>query len=160
VMESRDPLRELAWAVLGVERDEDRALASRMVQAIIAEFDAAEQRAKTAAAQPKSESAAVREAARQARRAETEAAGADTQRERALDRVDDLRARIVELERSVAAARKELRDSERTCDRVTGERDKLAKDRESLRARLQTGTAAEVTRLTEELEAAERQTRA
>jgi hypothetical protein len=42
---------------------------------------------------------------------------------------------------------------------VTAERDKLAKDREALRARLQSGTAAEVARLSEELEAAERQTR-
>lgn len=159
VMDARDPLRDLAWAILGVERDEDRALASRMVQAIMAEFDAADERAKTVADKPKTESAAVREAARQARRAEKEAARADSQRERALDRVDDLRARIVELERSTAAARKELRDSERGRERAGAERDALAKERETLRARLQTGTAAEVARLEEELDAAERQTR-
>jgi hypothetical protein len=158
VLESRDPARDLAWALLGCAREEDRALASKLVQTIIAEYDHADEQAK-ANAKPKSESAAVREAARLARRAEKEAAKAESQRERVLDRVDDLKARIVELEKSIAASRKELRDSQRARERATGERDKLAKDRESLRARLQSGTAAEVERLREELDAAERQTR-
>jgi hypothetical protein len=159
LLESRDPGRDLAWALLGAARDEDRATASRLVKTIIAEFDQADEQAKSNAAKPKSESAEVREAARVARRAEKEAARAESQRERALDRVEDLRARIVELEKSIAASRKELRESERARERATGERDKLAKERETLRARLQSGTAAEVERLGEELEAAERQTR-
>jgi hypothetical protein len=158
LLESRDPARDLAWALLGTAREEDRALAPKLVQTIIAEFDQADQQAK-ANAKPKSESAAVREAARLARRAEKEAAKAESQRERVLDRVDDLKARIVELEKSIAASRKELRDSERARERATSERDKLAKEREGLRARLQSGTAAEVERLREELGAAERQTR-
>ncbi len=159
LLESRDPARELAWALLGAAREEDRALASKLVQTIIADFDHADEQAKASAGTPKSESAAVREAARVARRAEKEAAKAESLRERALDRVDDLKARIVELEKSIAASRKELRDSERARERATGERDKLLKEREGLRARLQSGTAAEVERLREEIDAAERQTR-
>jgi hypothetical protein len=158
LLESRDPARDLAWALLGAAREEDRALAAKLVQTIIADFDHADEQAKTST-KPKSESAAVREAARLARRAEKEAAKAESQRERVLDRVDDLKARIVELEKSIAASRKELRDSERARERTASERDKLAKEREGLRARLQSGTAAEVERLREELDAAERQTR-
>jgi hypothetical protein len=159
VLDARDPVRDLAWALLGAAREDDRALASRLVQTIVEEFNQADERVK-AKAGPKTESAAVREAARLARRAEKDAAKAESQRERALDRVDDLKARIVELEKSIAAARKEVRDGERARERAVTERDKLAKDRDALRARLQTGTAAEVTRLAEELDAAERQTRA
>jgi hypothetical protein len=161
LLESRDPARDLAWALLGAERDEDRTLAPKLVQTIIAEFDHADEQAKANAetSQPKEESAVVREATRVARRAEKEAAKAESQRERALDRVDDLKARIVELEKSIASSRKELRESERARERAVGERDKLAKEREGLRARLQSGTAAEVERLREELDAAERQTR-
>jgi hypothetical protein len=157
VLDSRDPARDLAWALLGAEREDDRALASRLVQTIIAEFDQADERAK--ADGTKTESAAVREAARVARRAEKDAARAESQRERALDRVDDLKARIVELERAVATARKELREGERARERLGGERDKLARERETLRGRVQSGTAAEVARLAEALEAAERQRR-
>jgi mRNA-degrading endonuclease RelE of RelBE toxin-antitoxin system len=160
VMDSRDPARDLAWALLGADRDEDRALATRLVQSIIAEFDQADERAKAETGKPKNDSAVVREAAKVAKRAEKDAARAESQRERALDRVDDLRARIVELERSIAVARKELRESERGRERATSERDKLAKEAQGLRARLQSGTAAEVVRLGEELDAAERQTRA
>jgi predicted nucleic acid-binding Zn-ribbon protein len=159
LLEARDPLRDLAWALLGAGRDEDRALASRLLSAIVSEFDQADERAKSAG-QPKSESAAVREAARLARRAEKDAARAENQRERALGRVDDLRTRVVELEKSIAAARKELRDSERAHERATAERDKLAKEREGLRTRLQSGTAAEVERLGEALDTAERRIRA
>jgi predicted nucleic acid-binding Zn-ribbon protein len=159
LLEARDPLRDLAWALLGAGREEDRALASRLLSAIVSEFDQADERAKSAG-QPKSESAAVREAARLARRAEKDAARAENQRERALGRVDDLRTRVVELEKSIAAARKELRDSERAHERATAERDKLAKEREGLRTRLQSGTAAEVERLGEALDTAERRIRA
>src|SRR5262249_42578874 len=155
---SRDPLRDLAWALLGAGREEDRALAARLVGSIVAEFDQADERAKTAG--PKTESAAVREAARVARRAEKDAAKAEDQRERALGGADALRTRIVELEKSVAAARKELRDSERERTRASTERDKLAKERDGLRTRLQSGTAGEVERLGEALEAAERRIRA
>lgn len=159
VLESRDPARDLAWALLHAAREEDRPLAARLVQTIVEEFNQADASAK-AKRRPKTESAALREASKVAKRAEKDATKAETLRDRALDRVDDLKARIVELEKSVAVARRELRDSERGRERVTVERDKLAKEREALRGRLQSGTAAEVGRLTEELDAAERQTRA
>ncbi|HXJ32617.1 MAG TPA: hypothetical protein VMS22_01135 [Candidatus Eisenbacteria bacterium] len=159
VMDSRDPARDLAWALLGAERDEDRAQASRLVQTIIAEFDEADERAKASTDAPKAESQLVRETTRLARKAEKEAARADSQRERALQRVDDLRSRIAELEQSVAVARKDLRESERAREKVGAERDKLARDRDALRGRVQSGTAAEVARLTDELEAAERRAR-
>jgi hypothetical protein len=160
VLESKDPARDLAWALLCAAREEDRALAPRLVQTIMAEFDHADEQAKAGAqTKPKTESQVVRETERLARKAEKEAQRADSQRERALQRVDDLRARLVELEQGIAAAKKALRESERAHEKAVAERDKLAKDRDVLRTRLQAGTAAEVVRLTEELEAATRQTR-
>jgi hypothetical protein len=128
------------------------------VQTIIAEFDHADERVKNA--KPKSESQIVRETERLARKAEKDAHRADTQRERALQRVDDLRARLIELEQGIAAAKKALRDSERARDHAETERTKLARERDALRTRLQSGTAAEVERLTDESEAAARRTRA
>ena len=159
-LESKDPARDLAWALLGAARDDDRALASRFVQTIIAEFDHADEQAKASTKEkPKTESQVVRETERLARRAEKDAQRADTQRERALQRVDDLRARLVELEQGIAAAKKALRESERAAHKAVAERDKLAKDRDALRVRLQSGTAAEVVRLGEELDSAARQIR-
>ena len=159
-LESKDPARDLAWALLGAAREDDRALAPRLVQTIIAEFDHADEHAKQSAqSKPKSESQIVRETERFARKAEKEAQRADSQRERALQRVDDLRARLVELEQGIAAAKKALRESERAQEKATTERDKIARDRDALRARLQSGTAAEVVRLTDELESAARHTR-
>jgi uncharacterized membrane protein YccC len=159
LLESRDPARDLAWALLGAAREDDRARASSLVQTIIGEFDQADERAKDAD-KPKTESQVVRETTRLARKAEKEAQRADTQRERALQRVDDLRARLVELEQTVAASRKALRESERTCEKALAERDKAVRDRDALKARLQSGTAAEVGRLTEALDTADRRLRA
>ena len=157
-LESKDPARDLASALLAAERDDDRALAPQLVQTIMAEFDQADERVKSA--KPKTESQIVRDNERLARKAEKEAHRAENQRGRALQRVDDLRDRLVELEQGIAAAKKALRESERTRDKAEAERDKLARDRDALRARLQTGTAAEVGRLGEELDAATRRTRA
>jgi pyruvate dehydrogenase E1 component beta subunit len=87
-LESKDPARDLAWALLGAAREEDRALAPRLVQTIMAEFDHADEQAKAdAQAKPKTESQVVRETERLARKAEKEAHRADSQRERALQRV-------------------------------------------------------------------------
>jgi len=158
LLESRDPARDLAWALMGGRREEDRSLATKLVETIIAEFDQADERAKENA-KPKTESQIVRETERVARKAEKEAQRADTQRERALQRVDDLKERLVELEQGIATAKKALRDSEREREKAAGERDRVAKDRDALRARLQSGTAAEVARLGEELESARRQSR-
>jgi len=159
LLESKDPARDLAWGLLAGAREEDRALATRLVQTIIGDFDHADEQAKANKAKPKTESQVVRETERLARRAEKDAQRADSQKERALQRVDDQRARIVELEQGIAAAKKTLRDSERAQEKAVAERDRIAKDRDALRTRLQAGTAAEVTRLTEELEAAARRTR-
>lgn len=159
LLESKDPARDLGFALLGAAREEDRGLAPRLVQTIIAEFDHADERAKESA-KPKTESQVVRDTERLARKAEKDAQRADTQRERALQRVDDMKTRLVELEQGIAAAKKALRESERAREKTTTERDKLAKDRDALRARLQEGTAAEVGRLTEALDDAARRTRA
>jgi len=159
LLESKDPARDLGWALLGATREEDRALASRLVQTIIAEFDHADERAKESA-KPKTESQVVRDTERLARKAEKEAQRADTQRERALQRIDDIKSRLVELEQGIATAKKALRESERAREKVTSERDKLAKDRDALRARLQEGTDAEVVRLNEALDDAARRARA
>src|SRR5439155_184531 len=71
-----------------------------------------------------------------------------------------VKERLVELERSVEAARRDLRSSEEERARLASERDRLLEEREGLRARLQSGTAAEVARLAEELEAMKRRARA
>jgi hypothetical protein len=159
LLESKDPARDLAWGLLAGAREEDRALATRLVQTIIADFDHADEQAKANKAKPKTESQVVRETERLARRAEKDAQRADVQKERALQRVDDQRARIVELEQGIAAAKKALRDSDRAQEKAVAERDRIAKDRDALRGRLQSGTAAEVTRLTEEVETAARRMR-
>jgi hypothetical protein len=54
------PRARSRWALLGAAREEDRALAPRLVQTIIAEFDHADERAKESA-KPKTESQVVRE---------------------------------------------------------------------------------------------------
>jgi hypothetical protein len=62
VLESRDPARDLAWALMnGSPRRRPRAR-DTLVETIVAEFNQADEHAKTKS-EPKSESAAVREAA-------------------------------------------------------------------------------------------------
>src|SRR5947199_314618 len=89
-----------------------------------------------------------------------EAARARRARDRTLKRLGDVKERLVELERSVEAARRDLRSSEEERARLASERDRLLEEREGLRARLQSGTAAEVARLAEGLEATKRRARA
>jgi len=120
LLESKDPARDLAWALLAGAREEDRALATRLVQTIMADFDHADEQAKANKDKPKTESQVLRETERLARKAEKEAQRADTQREKALQRVDDQRSRIVELEQGIAAAKKALRDSERAHEKEAG----------------------------------------
>src|SRR5947208_1175721 len=163
LLESRDPARDLAWALLGTSAEGAGELASALVKTIIAEFDQADARAReTEEAHPEEvppeppPPAAEKLAADAAK----EAARAQRARERTLKRLGGLKERLVELERSVAAARRELRESEEGRARLETERDRLLEEREALRARLQSGTAGEVARLTDELRATKRRARA
>jgi hypothetical protein len=70
-----------------------------------------------------------------------------------------MKDRLVELEGGVATARREVRAAEEARARIETERDRLARERDALRAQLQAGTAGEVTRLTAELETARRRLR-
>jgi len=162
LLESRDPARDLAWALLGSGVEGAGELASTLVKTIIAEFDEADTRAreseegqaeKVPAEPPPPEAKLADDAAK-------EAARAQRARDRTLKRLGGLKERLVELERSVAAARRELKQSEDERARLETERDRLREEREALRARLQSGTAGEVARLGEELEATRRRARA
>jgi hypothetical protein len=163
VLVSRDPLRELAWALLAAG-DPASARAGDVVETIIKEFDEADARAKAdeeeAATAPPDAGPEETEAERVAREKEKEATRAQRARERALKRVDTMKDRLLELEGGLATARRQLRAAEDARSGLEGERDRLLRDREALRAQLQSGTAGEVTRLGEELEAARRRQRA
>ncbi len=163
VLASRDPARDLAWALLVAETPASGPLAVELVQTIVKEFDDADERAKAAEEEPDTAPASEpgeTEAERVAREKEKEAAHAQRARERALRRVDTMKDRLVELEGGVAAARREARAAEDARERLETERDRLLRERDALRAQLREGTAGEVTRLTGELEAARRRLRA
>jgi hypothetical protein len=161
VLSSRDPARDLAWALLSAATPASGPLAADLVQTIVKEFDEADERAKAAEAEtePPDEAPAETEAERLAREKEKEAFQAQRARERALKRVDTMKDRLVELEGGVATARREARAAEEARARLETERDRLARERDALRAQLQAGTAGEVTRLTAELETARRRLR-
>src|SRR5262245_41947581 len=116
VLSSRDPLRDLAWALLAAGTPESGPRAAEAVELIVKEFDDADARAKAeqeeAAAAPPEEEPAESEADRVVRVKEKEATRAVRARERALKRVDTMKDRLLELETAVAAARRELRTSE------------------------------------------------
>jgi hypothetical protein len=163
VLASRDPLRDLAWALLAAGEPASGS-AAELVETIVKEFDEADARAKAeeeeAINAPPEEEPAETEAERLAREKEKEATRAQRARERALKRVDTMKDRLLELEGGLATARRQLRAAEEARAEVEGERDRLVRDREALRAQLQGGTAGEVARLGEELEAARRRERA
>src|SRR5262249_41021600 len=167
VLSSRDPARGLAWALLSAATPASGPLAADLVQTIVKEFDEADERAKAAEAEtePPDEAPAETEAERLAREKEKEAFQAQRARERALKRVDTMKDRLVELEGGGATARREgraageARGAEEARARLETERDRLARERDALRAQLQAGTAGEVTRLTAELETARRRLR-
>ncbi len=162
LLESRDPARDLAWAVLSAGREETGELASSLVKTIISEFDQADERAReeesTRADDPAPGPAPASD--RAAQDIARDAARARSERARALKRLGGLKDRLVELEKALAAARRDLRGAEEMRQRVESERDRLAEEKDTLRARLQSGTAAEVERLNEELDAAGRRLRA
>jgi hypothetical protein len=161
VLSSRDPARDLAWALLSAGTPASGPLAADLVQTIVKEFDEADERAKAAEAEPETpdEAPAETEAERLAREKEREAVQAQRARERALKRVDTMKDRLVELEGGVATARREVRAAEEARAHLETERDRLTRERDALRAQLQSGTAGEVTRLTAELETARRRLR-
>jgi hypothetical protein len=166
LLDSPDPARDLAWALLAGGAEASGPLAARCVATIIADYDAAESRAREeeqAAAPEEAEGAApaataVNEEAERER--EREAMRARSERDRALKRVGGLKDRLVELERSLADTRRELRASEDARAQAAAERGRLQEEREALRAQLRSGTAGEVARLTDELDAAARRIRA
>jgi hypothetical protein len=162
VLASRDPLRDLAWALLAAGTPEGAPHAAEAVQAIVSEFDEADARAKVeeeASPPANEEDPQEVEAERAAKTMRREVSRAFQQRERALRRVDTMKDRLLELESGVAAARRELRGSEEARARLEAERDRLARERDALRLQLQAGTAGEVARLSGALEAAQRRER-
>jgi hypothetical protein len=162
VLTARDPLRDLAWAMLAAGTPESAVHAAAAVQAIVTEFDEADARAKAEeqAGTPENEHDPHEEDAERATRTmQREVSRAARARERALKRVDTMKDRLLELETGVATARRELRVSEDARARLEAERDRLARDRDTLRVQLQAGTAGEVTRLAAELDAARRRER-
>jgi len=163
VLASRDPLRDLAWALLVAGTPESAPHAAEVVQAIVSEFDEADARAKAEEEATTAEAGEVEpeedEAERVRKTMGREVSRAFRQRERALKRVDTMKDRLLELESGVATARRELRGSEEARERLEAERDRLARDRDALRVQVQTGTAGEVARFAAELEAARRRER-
>jgi len=160
VLASRDPARDLAWALLDSGVEGAGELAARCVQTIIAEYDEADRRARERdEAEAETVPTAPSPADESAREAEKEAARARSERDRALKRVGGLKERLVELEQAVATARRELRTAEEGRTRLEAERGRVVEERDGLRAQLRTGTPAEVTRLREELEVSARRVR-
>src|SRR5262249_43491868 len=147
--ESKDPLRDLAWALLGRGGEPAGELAAKLVETIIAEFDDADARAReeeeerSAAEAP----AAPVEADEIVKDAAKEAARAQTARKRALSRVGHLKQQVTEIEKGLADARKDQREAAQAREQLQAERDRAIAERDALRARVQTGTAAEVARL-------------
>jgi hypothetical protein len=169
LLDSKDPARDLAWALLSAAPPEAGPLAARCVETIIADYDEVERRAREeeeaaaqAAAAGGGEAAAPPPAPvdDEAERTAREAARARSERDRALKRVGGLKERLVELERSLAESRRELKATDEARVRADTERTRLQEERETLRAQLRTGTAAEARRLSDELEAAARRIRA
>jgi hypothetical protein len=173
VLRSRDPARELAWALLTLAGDGAGPLAAELVGTIIADYDEADEAAKAEAEAeerkraesadgegPSPEELARIEAAAQLEEIQKEVARARGDQERARKRAESSRERVVELEQGLAAARRELRGSEAARRDVEAERDRLNEERSELRQQVKSGTAAEVARLVEELESAGRRERA
>ena len=160
VLKSQDPLRDLAWALIAHGQDDAGEQAATVVQTIIAEFDAADERAKAeAAAESGAPDAPAPAPDAAARELEREAARARAARGRALKRLGGLREQLVDLEERLAAARSEARDERTAHDEARRERERTQAEIETLRERLAGGAAAEATRLAEALAQAERRIR-
>src|SRR5262249_5436022 len=144
VLASRDPLRDLAWALLVADTPESAPHAAEVVQAIVSEFDEADARTKAeeeaTAAAGEGEAEPEDEAERAAKTMRREVSRAFRQRERALKRVDTMKDRLLELESGVATARRELRGSEEARERLEAERDRLVRDRDAFRLHVHAAT--------------------
>jgi len=155
VLAAKDPLRDLAWALLAHGPAEAGETAAGVAQAIIAEFDHADERARAEAeAEPASPPEPAPDVA--VRAIAKEAAKARAARARALKRVGGMKDQVADLEERLAAARAELR-AERAL-REESERlvERSREEARALRAQLAGGAAAEVDRLTDALVRAER----
>lgn len=162
LLSSRDPARDLAWALLSAAGADAGPLAAELVQTIIAEYDDADARAKEeeeAAGGTPPPAPALDPAVAAARSAAKQAKQAQSQRDRALKRVEGTKERLAEVEQALATSRKALRAAEVAGERTAAERDRLLEEREALRRQLRAGTAGEVERLTAELEASTRRVR-
>jgi hypothetical protein len=171
LLRSRDPARELAWALLSRGGDGTGELAAELVSTIIEDYDEADEAARQEEEErkrqeeageqaPSAEAMALLQAAAEREQLERESARVRTDHERAKKRADLLKERVVELEGAVAAARRDLRASEKARTEIEAERDRLTEERTELRAQVKSGTPAEVARLAEELEATRRRERA
>jgi hypothetical protein len=156
VLESRDPLRDLAWGLLRAGTPEAGAQAVTVARAILAECDAPP----AAGAETPPPPPAPAEAERLAEEMARHVARAERRGERALRRVGSLKQQVADLEERLRIARQEARAAEQAREATVVERDRLARERDELRARLQAGTPAEVARLSAALEEAERRERA
>ncbi|HEV7732909.1 MAG TPA: hypothetical protein VGR62_12130 [Candidatus Binatia bacterium] len=164
LLDSLDPARDLAWALLTSSVEGAGELAASLVQTIIADYDYAEEQAR------KEEEAAAAASGEAPPEPEPEIEDptiaivkdvkrARSQSARALKRVSNMKDRVRELEKGLAAARLDLRKSEIAREALDAERLRLAGERDGLRGQLQSGTAGEVTRLTKELETTTRRAR-
>jgi hypothetical protein len=170
LLRSRDPARELAWALLTGGGDGAGPLAAELVGTIIADYDEADEAAKAEEEQQRAAAAAgegpppeevVRlQAAAELDEMQREMGRARADQERTKKRADSLRERLVELEQGIAAARRDLRTSENARRELEADRDRLVEERSELRLQLKSGTAAEVARLVEEVEGGRRRERA
>jgi hypothetical protein len=160
VLKSHDPLRDLAWALMAHGGAEAGEHVATVVQTIIAEFDAADERAKAeAAAEATASPATASTPDAAARELEREAARAQAARGRALKRLGGLRDQLVDLEERLAVARSDARAERAGHDEARRERDRALAEVETLKARLAGGAAAEAARLAESLAHAERRIR-
>lgn len=153
LLDSPDPLRDLTWAFLHLPADIAAERAATVAKAIVDDFDAAEAQADEA--QPAAP-APARQVERALRLAGKETQKAQSGRERAEQRLDQRKLQLSDLEARIATARRELRDSEKLRRQLATERDRLQRERDTLRTKLQSGTAAEVERLQTALDAAAR----
>ena len=161
VLAAKDPLRDLAWAVLAHGPAEGGETAAGLVETIIHEFDQADERARAdaeaEAVHPSEEAPAPDVAVRAIAK---EAAKAQAARARALKRVGGMKDQVADLEERLAAARGELR-AERAAREASEQSSTRGQEEiRSLRAQLAGGAAAELDRLRDALARSERRTRA
>ncbi len=159
LVRAKDPLRDGAWALLCSTAEGTGPLATEIVGAIMAEYDEAEERHKeedaarqAAAADSDGSDPEARRLEAEADEARRESARAAKDRERALHRIEQMHARIVELEGALGQAREDVRRERATRDLASGESTRLRVERDDLKRRLGSATPAEVARLERELE--------